>query len=81
MKEWLRSNMDPDLLAADEELVEVQYGIDNPDDAPYLVEEEAVVGIEVVGEMEIDDAVETNEEAMADDAVVTFEEALCQQGR
>ena len=68
MKEWLRANMDPDLLAADEELVEVWYGIDNPDDAPDLVEEEAVVGIEDVG-----DAVE----AMADDAVVTFAEALC----
>ena len=36
MKEWLRANMDPDLLAADEELVEVWYGIDN---VPDLVEE------------------------------------------
>ena len=37
MKEWLRANMDPDLLAADEDLVEVWYGIDNPDDAPDAV--------------------------------------------
>ena len=83
--------MDPDLLAADEELVEVWYGIDNPD----LVEEEAVVGIGDAGDMETGDAVETvvgigdagdtetgdavetNEEAMADDAVVMLEEALC----
>ena len=49
--------MDHDLLAADEELVEVWYGIDSPDDAPDLVEEE-----EDVGEMEIgDDAVEFEE--------------------
>ena len=43
MKEWLREMMDPGLLAADDELVEVWDRIDNggddADDAPDLVEE------------------------------------------
>ena len=51
MKEWFMAMMDPDLLAADDELVEVWDRIDHGEEnevvgdmAPDLVEEEAVEG-------------------------------------